>query len=1061
MNSRVQLPNADNPDIPVYNLVAARQALKTTLPDITRYHITIVSAPPGYGKTTAVADFVRSIDIPAAWHSLQERERDLSALYWHSLQALEFIAPGISIAAAELTSPDECAAYIANYLREHVNRPTLYVMDDLQLIAASPSAERWLRELVRHLPSNCHLVLISRTLPDLPLAELIAKGDVLAIGQEHLRFSVEDAAALAAQMNIALPDDTLEDRIQQLEGWPVGVAMSLRPLPVDLQIGLLRGSGGPEALFDALAARILNALPPVLTDFLLTASIVSRVTPEICNDVLHLPHSTGLMTDIVRRNLFASQIAGGLTLHRLFRNFLQRRLQEIDPERFIRLHTLAADWHRDQHQDDEAFHHYMAAGRTDEALAIVGRTHNAYFKQGNAETLLRWRAMLAEHAERLPQFVYTCAMILTDRYAYGDALAELACAETGFEAQGDRAWVAEARLQRAMIHIWQANYRAALALTQPIAADKKLKETTVGRAQHLLAMIDLANGDLDAAIARLEAILPIFEGTNDSYYVSGVLLDLAVAHTTGGNMTAASHYLQRLVAIRRTLGQPNALALALNNLGYHYHQIGDYELALRTLDEGLQVVGQNVNQRSESYLRWSMGDLQRDLGNFDEALRLYENAYELNGGAEQSLQQSITLSTATLYRWRGEYQMAARLTRELAAGYIPGEARHSMITLMAQASIYTLNTLTNQDTPGPAAFGALLEELAGKPIASEYVQIALLAASAVLLDGDETCAGDYLRGCLDACEQGVGRNIVAAEIANTPHLAAFVDANPEFRPLQSAVQRLRSARRTLSASPPRDASEVETRTYTIHVRVLGDEFIECDNKPVATAEWRSSRAKEFFLYLLFEGAARREQISLVFWPDSSSSRVRSNFHTTLYRARRALGDNVILYEDDIYRINPEVNVWCDAVVFERYVTQAKMLPYSDVHADDLYRKAIAYYQGEFLPSLDAEWITPRREALYEMYIAALIGAGQCARARGDYTEAVGLFKRALKTDPFREEAHRALLSCYASMGEVSRVFKHFDLMKSRFMDELGVLPSPETHAYVQQLTRHMSLSSPK
>lgn len=526
-------------------------------------------------------------------------------------------------------------------------------------------------------------------------------------------------------------------------------------------------------------------------------------------------------------------------------------------------------------------------------------------------------------------------------------------------------------------------------------------------------------------------------------------------------MTAASHFLQRLVAIRRTLGQPNALALALNNLGYHYHQIGDYELALRTLDEGLQVVGQNVNQRSESYLRWSMGDLQRDLGNFDEALRLYENAYELNGGAEQSLQQSITLSTATLYRWHGEYQMAARLTRELAAGVMPGEARHSMIALLAEASTYALSALANDDPPPATAFDALLHELAGKPIASEYVQIALLAASTVLLSGDKPRTAGYLRACVAACEHGIGRNIIAAEIANSPHLAAFVETDSELRLLHAAVQRLRAARRALSTSPARDASPAETPTFSVRVRVLGDEFIECDGKPVATAEWRSSKAKEFFLYLLFEGAARREQISLEFWPDSSSSRVRSNFHTTLYRARRALGENVILYEDDIYRINPEINIWCDALVFERYVKQAQMLPYSDVHADDLYRKAIAYYQGDFLPSLDAEWLIPRRETLYEMYISALIGAGQCARARGDYEEAIGLFKRALKIDPFREEAHRTLLSCYASMGEVSRVFKHFDLMKSSFMDELGVLPSPETHAYVQQLTRHISLSSTK
>ncbi|NOG50737.1 MAG: tetratricopeptide repeat protein [Chloroflexi bacterium] len=216
-----------------------------------------------------------------------------------------------------------------------------------------------------------------------------------------------------------------------------------------------------------------------------------------------------------------------------------------------------------------------------------------------------------------------------------------------------------------MIHIWRAEYAEARALAEPVSVNTLLNEAAVGRARHLMALVEMAIGNLDTAIDHLEAILPFFERSNASYYVSAVLQDLAIAYARSGSMASASHFLQRLVSIRRTLGQTNALALALNNLGYHYHEMGDYELALSTLEEGLRIVSQSQNQRAESYIRWSIGDLQRDLGNTDAALRLYEGAYEASAGTEPVLQQSVALSMAALYRWREDMRLAQWLVRDV------------------------------------------------------------------------------------------------------------------------------------------------------------------------------------------------------------------------------------------------------------------------------------------------------------------------------------------------------------------------------------------------------------
>lgn len=151
-----------------------------------------------------------------------------------------------------------------------------------------------------------------------------------------------------------------------------------------------------------------------------------------------------------------------------------------------------------------------------------------------------------------------------------------------------------------------------------------------------------------------------------------------------------------------------------------------------------------------------------------------------------------------------------------------------------------------------------------------------------------------------------------------------------------------------------------------------------------------------------------------------------------------------------------MSIWCDALVFRRYVQEAKMLPYLDARTDDLYRKAIALYRGEFLPGLDTEWTMAHREALYEMHISALIGSGHCARARGEFNDAIIQFKQALKIDPYREEAYRATFTCYAGMGELNSVLKQYNVMSAMFQTELGIKPSLETVRHVQQLTQRIS-----
>lgn len=255
--------------VPYVSGVIERPRLLELLARARQHKLTLVCAPPGYGKTTLVAQFAAQVPDAIAWHTLEERERDLPNLFQRALQVLDSVAPGMArLAPLPDMTPAEMAALVADFLRENTSGHTLYILDDIQIISESPAVEYWMQVLLERLPSNCHLILIGRVLPNLPLTELIARGEVLALGQEQLRFSTPEILELA-QVTPGSGVRSLaeaEDLATRLEGWPAGSVLALHPLPTDLEQAILKGGKGPEALFDSLAASILEAQPPGLRE---------------------------------------------------------------------------------------------------------------------------------------------------------------------------------------------------------------------------------------------------------------------------------------------------------------------------------------------------------------------------------------------------------------------------------------------------------------------------------------------------------------------------------------------------------------------------------------------------------------------------------------------------------------------------------------------------------------------------------------------------------------------------------------------------------------------------
>jgi LuxR family transcriptional regulator, maltose regulon positive regulatory protein len=383
--------------------------------------VTLVAAPAGYGKTTVVTQWLASKPATAklAWISLDSPENEPARLWTHIATALD--RAGCSIAR-------DIAGFIAAGRHDMMTTVLPRIIDAIAVLPAevtvliddfhivrSAECNDQMEFFVKHLPSNAHLVLITRTDPILRLGRLRAAGQLAEIRADDLAFTQDEVYSILASDGVQLSDDSISELVHRTEGWPAGIylaALSLVGRP-DAAEFVHHFSGNNRFVGDYLTEEVLSRQTDEVRNFILDMSILDRFSAPLCDYMRGSHDSATILRELKHTNLFLIPLDAEerwFRFHHLFGAVANSSLETEQPDRAVMLHGLAADWLSDNDYVDAAVEHALASGDGDRAAALVQRSWIRYFDAGLGTTVRSWlRALEATGADDNMPGVVTAA----------------------------------------------------------------------------------------------------------------------------------------------------------------------------------------------------------------------------------------------------------------------------------------------------------------------------------------------------------------------------------------------------------------------------------------------------------------------------------------------------------------------------------------------------------------------------------------------------------------------------------------------------------------------------
>jgi len=320
-----------------------RKAVIRRLNELKQSRIIFVCAPAGCGKTVAVSQWLDKDIRAKAVLALDEYDNNIAGFCARFCTTLTACQPqnktlgDIVSHTLFQSAPEEFTLRAVSALS--VRKQTVLVLDDLHHIY-DDNVLRLLDVLIKRLPKNFQIVIISRRSLPPRFSELKLKGVIARIGMESLLFDADDIKVLCSKRGNEISAEQADYIIQKTEGWAMGV-------DVFLLLGEKIFDPVGEYFDDFIETNIWDKWDDEIRNFMLHTAALRKLTPDICTTMTGISQSDKMLKALMQKGVFITQSQDGsfYRYHDLFQHFLLRMAKQKCDNFLETLLQKEGNWH--------------------------------------------------------------------------------------------------------------------------------------------------------------------------------------------------------------------------------------------------------------------------------------------------------------------------------------------------------------------------------------------------------------------------------------------------------------------------------------------------------------------------------------------------------------------------------------------------------------------------------------------------------------------------------------------------------------------------------------------
>jgi len=1054
----------------------SRSRLISSLDEVLDYPYTLISAPAGYGKTSLMIDLAHHADYPVCWYSIDPLDLDPNRFLAHFIHAIQIQFPEFGIAALSilgnqanpLQDTSQVISILVNEIYQKISEHFVIFLDDFHHVNSDQGICTFISRFGQKMDDNTHLVMASRTLfnfPDLTL--LIGRRMVKGIGFDDLAFQPHEIKSYYREvLQREINDKETETILERTEGWITGLVFSVDTDLTNLPCTSKKDKITGVDLFRYLAEQVFEKQTSQVQDFLLRSSILDEFNADLCDQFLERPGSHGwaeMISNLQQKNLFLQQVEdenSWVRYHTLFRDFLRTRFHDLFPEKEQEILSRLFDIYLETESWEKAFAIAKQIERADLMAEVIEKSNPTLIHQGRMKLLSSWLDQLPEEGfEIYPNLYLLHGFVLTELGKPLEAQSKINYA-IEYHFTNKAGFLINAYTWRATSSRLMGRYKDALEdglLASKLSKNNTEKNPLLAETYREIGIAYSRLGNNLDAIKYLRLSLTEYQQSNKFRNAAQVQIDLGHAFMQAGNYRDAKYHFEASLTYWLPSNNKNKLSILNNNLGYLALLLGDFNQSNEYLIKAELFAKESSNRRLHALSIASKADLLSSLQLLNTSLSNYEESSRIASQIKEGyLLSYINLNQAVILRYLGnilkatEYLQIAHTfilqgtsqselgTWHLETGFqqfAMNDYRSSRVSFLKSEAIFTKTEKPIELAKARMGLVLVSHEMSKLRLKQQHIEDWI--ASLVTLETNFPLLPEIHHHAMKITE-------ALKHVPSNPAIDSLLSDHSNY---QKQLPRLQK-----EIFPDRNSGS--RTTESLEIFAFGKNQVLRDGEKIDSPEWIYQKTvRELFFYLLtLPRGATKEQIGLVFWPDSSPSQLTCQFKNVVYRMRRSLGRESILYDQETrtYSFNRYQSYSYDVENFLTFLQKAEKSNH-DPEQIEYYQKAVDLYDHPYSPQIGGVWAEPVRQNLARKYEQALLSIAEYKLDQNHNKDCVRYCRKILRIESCNERAFQYCMKAYSNLNDRNGILRSYKECTENFKSIYGIEPSSATRLLFEDL----------